>query len=110
MVCKTLDEFEKRWREKCEKIQKSELDFDQAKYLAEGFSDEVLYFWAYCKNGETRNVLPHVMKELFNDLDLSLQIAISNYKKRHGTTFIEKVFGVKHVNLDFNAVKNQINQ
>jgi len=110
MVCQTFNDFENRWKEKCLQIGKSELNEFQASTIAEGFLDEIMIFYDECKDKENENKEVLLMKEIFNDLNLSLQIAISNYKKRYGESIRDKIFGVKHFQIDINALKNVINQ
>jgi len=110
MVCKTLNEFEKRWKEKCSKIEKSELNENQAGHIADRFLDEIIVFHIKSSDKEAQKNGVLLINEIFNDVNLALQIAISNYKKRHGVSFRDKIFGVKNFHMDFNAVKNVINQ
>ena len=110
MVCKTLKEFEKRWKKKVSKIEKSELDESQPKQIFDGFLKEIMVFYHRHLDKDVKGKGVLLMTEIFNDLDLAFQIAISNYNKRHGISWKDKIFGTKHFHADFNAVKNVINQ
>ena len=110
MVCNTLQEFEERWKEKISKIEKSEFDENQPKQIFDGFLKEIMIFYHEKLDKENKTQGALLITEIFNDLDLAFQIALSNYNKRHGVSFSDKIFGMKHFNTDFNAVKNVINQ
>ena len=51
------------------------------------------------------------MQEITNSLNVSLQIAVSNYERFAKPSFLRKIFGdtfKPEFNIDINAVKNKI--
>jgi len=108
MVSQNLIEFEKRWTEKCSKIEKSELNEKQAWHISDGFLEEIKTFYKRRDNGDKKDILL-LLKEIFNDLDFALQVAISNYRKGHKPSWVEKIFGIKNFNIEFSAIKKVMN-
>lgn len=108
MVCKTLKEFEERWENICKKVEEKSLDRNQASTIAKDFLNEIEIFNIERKEeGEGHDII-HAMQEISNSLNVSLQIAISNYERFAKPSWFQRIFGKPEFNLDFNAVKNKI--
>jgi|GEM_PF-2155291 len=108
MVCKNLDEFENRWKDLCKKIEGQEFTREQAKTIVEDFHNEFNLFIVICKEIKDSNSMILSLSELTTTINVSLQISISNYEKRHKMGFIEKILGKPEVSIDFNAIKNKL--
>lgn len=107
MVSKNIKEFENRWKKISSKVEGKSLDRGQAKSIAESFLDEVMVFGQYRKDKEKHGDLIQLMVEITNSLNVSLQIAVSNYERFAKPSWFEKIFGKPEVNIDINAIKNK---
>lgn len=110
MVCRTIKELETRWERLCNKIEKTKLTREQARIIARSCIDEIMVF-GINKSEKMEGVydLIQVMSEIVHTLNISPAIAVSNYEEKHGTSLFAKIFGNKEFNIDFNAVKNELN-
>jgi len=107
MVCETLEEFEKRWQGVCNKVEKKSLDRHAAKGIADSFLDEAMIFGRQREDEGKPGDIIHAMMEITNSLNVSLQIAISNYERFAKPSWFQKLFGKPEVNIDVNAIKNK---
>ena len=112
MVSKTLKEFEKRWEEISKKVERVSLENDQAKGIAESFLNEVKIFHMNVIDKIDKSILIQSMYETFNSLNVSLQLAKSNYERFAKPSLFRKIFGDKFkpkFNFDVSVIKNIIN-
>ena len=110
MVCRTLDEFEKRWKNICEKVERISLDNRQAKMIVELFLDEMEIFQINIIGKKIDKGLMRLsVQETFTMLNISLQLAMSNYERFSKPSIFRRIFGdtfKPELNIDINAVKN----
>jgi len=107
MVCKTIKEFENRWKIKCNEIKNSSFSIEQSQRIISLFLSEFRIFLINRDDKEKERILDssQILIELGNDINLALAIAMSHYKDKHGVSLWGKIFGEKPVSIDLNALK-----
>ena len=75
----TIEDFKARWTPKIEEIKKNEFEKSQCFWIASDFLKECLVFSQYQTKKKKSNV-PY-FEEISNDLNLSLQMAYSNFRR-----------------------------
>ena len=91
----TLEEFKNRWKYKCEEIKKSSFTNNQCLSVYQGFMRETLTLMMYYRPDK---IPINFLEEISNDLDLSLEISKSNYRKEN-KGFWSKIFNFKNINI-----------